>query len=568
MRTLTLEDVVETLAERVEPSLDQLVADRGALIYAAWGLPSAGSNAVLVTSCALIYLHALSAGSASSRQPSFWLERALLAAEGLRRAQRPSGLFDLVSCNYDSSPDAGFAVQRLCPLVELGRVVAPQDPDWDRLVGVVETIVRRAVEGMLTGGFHTPNHRWVIASALAYAAALWPDLAADAQGVRAVVEDYLGEGFDVDAEGAFIEHSVSVYDAVCDRSLLLLAEHWPDEAVRAAALSAVRANLDMDLYLLHADGTAETGLSRRQDRGTRQVALSLAGPYLHGARLLSEPCYARAADMLWRSDPTPGLDALNWLAYPLFKYGDPVLSTDAAAALPDDYTRLYPLNGIWRARRGPLSATLFRGGTRLLSLVYGQAELSGLKISQSYFGVGQFVGDHLEAEGETAILSTAGIERMHRPGYDLPLGRPVPPERWRETVLEREYVAFPPCAGSLIVTRSERGLDLRYQTLDNYPGVTAQLALDFAPGGIWETEDTALQPQAGQVIFLKRGYGTMRYGNDVICVGPGAYSHRTWEMRDAETAPDCVRVLLTFHTPVDHRFSLHVEHGPYDVFSA
>ena len=124
---------------------------------------------------------------------------------------------------------------------------------------------------------------------------------------------------------------------------------------------------------------------------------------------------------------------------------------------------------------------------------------------------------------------------------------------------------FPPCAGRLTVTRSEQGLELRYQTLDNYLGVTAQLALDFAPGGIWETADTAMQPRAGQVIFLKQGYGTMRYGNDVIRVGPGAFSHRTWKMRHAEPAPDCVRVLLTFHTPVDHRFALHVEHGPYDV---
>ena len=52
---------------------------------------------------------------------------------------------------------------------------------------------------------------------------------------------------------------------------------------------------------------------------------------------------------------------------------------------------------------------------------------------------------------------------------------------------------------------------------------------------------------------------------NVIRVGPGAFSHRIWEMRDAKRAPDCVRVLLIFHTPVDHRFLLHVEHGPYDV---
>ena len=567
MRTLTLTNVAHTLAARLESSLDQLVTDPqhpdcGAFIHRAWGLPSPGSSAALIAGCALLYLHSAAAPTPHPKQAA-WLEHALLAAEGLLHAQRPSGLIDLASCNYDSAPDTGFAVQRLCPLVEVGRLVRPRDPAWEKLVGRVETFVRGAVGGMLNGGFHTPNHRWVIASGLAYAAALWPDL-----DVRSVVESYLREGFDVDAEGAFVEHSVGVYDAVCDRSLLLLAEHWPDERVREDALRAARANLELDLHLLHADGSAETGLSRRQDRGIRRVPLSLAGPYLHAAQLLAEPRFTAAAELLWRSDPAPDLDALNWLAYALWKYGDPALSDDRAVALPDDYARLYPLNGIWRARRGALSATLFRGGTRLLSLVYGQAELSALKISQSYFGVGRFVGDRLEAEGETAILHAAGIERPHRPGYDLPLGRPVPPERWHETVLERAYVAFPPCASSLTVTCSGEGLELRYQTRDNYPGVVAQLALDFAPGGIWETEDTALQPQAGQVLFLKRGYGTMRYGNDAIRVGPGAFSHRTWELRDAESAPDCVRVLLTFHTPVDHRFALQVRHGPYDVRGA
>ena len=69
------------------------------------------------------------------------------------------------------------------------------------------------------------------------------------------------------------------------------------------------------------------------------------------------------------------------------------------------------------------------------------------------------------------------------------------------------------------------------------------------------------QPQAGQVIFLKQGYGTMRYGNDTIRIGPGADAHRMWAMRDTEPAPDHVRVLLTFVTPVDHTFSLSCSHG-------
>ena len=77
---------------------------------------------------------------------------------------------------------------------------------------------------MMDGGFHTPNHRWVIASALAQAARFSPD-----QDVRRTVNAYLTEGVDLDAEGFFIERSVGVYDAVNTRSLLLIAENygWP-----------------------------------------------------------------------------------------------------------------------------------------------------------------------------------------------------------------------------------------------------------------------------------------------------------------------------------------------------
>ena len=48
----------------------------------------------------------------------------------------------------------------------------------------------------------------------------------------------------------------------------------------------------------------------------------------------------------------------------------------------------------------------------------------------------------------------------------------------------------------------------------------------------------------------------MRYGNDVLRIGPGAMAHGTWEMREAEPALDHVRVLVTFLLPVDYTFTL------------
>jgi hypothetical protein len=256
--------------------------------------------------------------------------------------------------------------------------------------------------------------------------------------------------------------------------------------------------------------------------------------------------------MLWEKSSFPNIH-LDWLVYALLKGGDP---NPSPANLPEDFARYFPLNGLWRVRRGLLSASFFRNTTRLLSLVYGQAELSSLKISQTYFGqfIGRFVSDSMALEDNQLTLRSEGLSNPRRPGYELPLGRPVPPEQWTEMLKERSLRRLPPATSTLTVQEIEGGFQLRYQTLAGLSGVAAQLALDFPPGGIWETADTQTMPGAGQIIFLKQGAGSMRYGSDVIQIEPGAFSHGMWRMRDAEPAPDHVRVLLTFLTPIDFTF--------------
>ena len=546
MRRLTLDAVLEVLTDYIDAVQHWQITDPdhpgyGGLVHPDYGMPDAIYSGHFVVACACL---ALGTGDESH------LTHAAQAVDFMLRAQRPSGNVDLLSVNYDSAPDTGFAVQQLCAAIELARARKVGSPAWVTLLAKLEQFVRRAVVGMLTGGFHTPNHRWVIASALVQAHALFPDL-----DVAATVEAYLAETIDVDADGLFIERSVGVYDAVNDRSWLLIAAHrdCPEP------LDAVARNLDLDLHFLHADGTAETGLSRRQDYGTREVPLALAHCYLLYNALRPNPAFVQAAQMLWERSPQVGGHAL-WLAYPLLKYGDPV---PADVNLPDDFALHLPLNGIWRTRRGLLSASAFRDTTRLFSLVYGAAELSSVKISQTYFGThtGRFNSDSLDVVDGGVILTSEGLGRPRRPGYELPLGRPVPPEQWSVMVSERDLRQLPPARSMLTIVEADGGFDLHYQTRDGLEGVAAQVAFDFPPGGIWETADTRTRPQAGQVLFLKQGRGTMRYGHDVISIGPGAHAHGMWAMREAEVAPGHVRVLFTFLTPVDVTVQVRVFQG-------
>src|SRR5690606_37000710 len=163
--------------------------------------------------------------------------------------------------------------------------------------------------------------------------------------------------------------------------------------------------------------------------------------------------------------------------YTLLRFGEPEPSP---ADMPDHFIRHYPLNAVWRVRRGPLSATVFGGATRLMTLVYGAAELNSIKISQTYFGVGWFVSDSLRASGETAVLRSEGRQRPQRPGYVLPLGRPLSREDWQSTQVDRGWNLLPPALSGLAISAGDRGLLLHCHTLDGLHQVAAQIAFDFA----------------------------------------------------------------------------------------
>ena len=553
---ITLTRLLQPLTARVQSQRawqisDPAHPDRGAIYQAAWGVADPRTTGQFIVRCGFLAL-------GDALPDDDLLGQANRAADYLLRARRPSGLIDLISVNIDSGPDTAFAVQELCTVLELARDRSVDHAAWQPLLDKIGTFVREAVPGMLRGGFHTPNHRWVIVSALLQAHALFPDL-----DVQSVVDSYLAESIDIDDEGMFIERSVGVYDAVNDRALLFIHEHQG----LAEALAAVNRNLDTDLHLLHADGSAETGVSRRQDYGTRYVALGLVPYLLWSHHLQPNPQFAAAAAALWQrwlgNDQLSMNDRaahIDWLIYVLLKFGEPEAVTPA---LPDSFVRHFPLNGLHRVRRGPRSATFFRDATRILSLTHGEAELSSVKLSQTYFGqyIGRFQADEMNFDGEQLTMRSLGRANPRRPAYELPLGRPVPPEAWQATMAERELRWLPHAETTLTVDEVADGFDLHFRSVGGSEGVAAQLAFDFPPGGVWETDDTRTLTSAGQVIFLKQGWGAMRFGADVIRLGPGHLAHAMWQMRDAEAAPDHVRVLLTFFTPLDFVVQLRMGSG-------
>ena len=90
-----------------------------------------GDGAVLgpnsVSSASMLAYAYLLRESSHYQSPEL-LERILMVGEFGRRRRRSSGNYDLLSTNFDSSPDTGFITKSLAPAVKLAR--------WQRRMGL------------------------------------------------------------------------------------------------------------------------------------------------------------------------------------------------------------------------------------------------------------------------------------------------------------------------------------------------------------------------------------------------------------------------------------------------
>src|SRR5262245_26417831 len=99
MSSLTLATVLPLFRQHIYEMqswqiVDPAHPDFGAIVYPDYGIADAKASGNFVTGCAYL---ALGQGEVETAL----LERASLAADYMLKAQRPSGLIDLLSVNYD-----------------------------------------------------------------------------------------------------------------------------------------------------------------------------------------------------------------------------------------------------------------------------------------------------------------------------------------------------------------------------------------------------------------------------------------------------------------------------------
>jgi len=518
--------------------LDERRPDYGGFFTAGHGFagPSHVGNAASLQALGLAYLLP---DSRHHADPEI-LERILLSVAFQKRSTRPTGFVDIPQTNFDSPPDTGFVLQQLGSIAHL-LAQSPNTPGVPEIEAALTPYLTACARAVAEGGFHTPNHRWVVASGMALVDARHPD-----PTVRAAIEAYLAEGIDLNEDGEYSERSAGGYNAVCDRSLVLMAEALD----RPDLLEYVRRNLRSMLTLMQPDWTIITALSRRQDKGTRRVPTNAVDSFGYLALRDGDDDFCAATNaLLDRGGATN-----SWLAYHFAAHPEWRGEALAPGKVAETYSRHMRASGVWRVRRGRLSATAATGVEGVFSVSFGRAELSALRVHSPYFAGASFTARSLDVKDNTATLELKSDFLLPQlPGYWLPLNRPVAWDDLPHGILaERETIPRPELEVVLTVTEVDGGFDLRIRTEAGMDTVPFQIECLFGAPGHVEHAGVSATATSGGSLLLKSGDLTYRVGADAITIGPGTHGHRNV----FPMAGEGYRVYMTAWTPVDHSLQI------------
>lgn len=441
----------------------------------------------------------------------------------LATRQSPGGTF-VGGDNVLSPPDSAFTVNDVCDALELLAPHRATVPAAAALADDLDAIVHRATPALLTGGVHTPNHRWEIAAALARVHRLHP-----AAALLDRIDAWLAEGPDIDADGLWSERSPNYASAVSGPSFLVLAAVLD----RPALLDPVRRSLDATLALLLPDDTVETVQSRRQDQ-SQPFGIGPFAPLLWHLAVLDgrgdlAAVAARAAVAeTWQ----PAAVAARSMTDPLLErpLPEPVALAPAVHSFAD--ARLV------HVREPDRSVVLFAGSDvpaqghvrsglanspTFLRVVVGSVVLSDVRLSREFFGLGPFRPTALESLGDGRFRLTETVSAgYHQP---LPASARQPDGCYPLADEGRFSAAMSFGARSVDTVVLSTTVDVAVtpdavvlDVVTEGAEVPWSLQLTFRTGGTLTGVET--DAVTGERV-LAEGTGSYRVGADVVTFGPG-----------------------------------------------
>ena len=480
-------------------------------------------------------------GAISCPESVYYQSPALLkeieeALNCLLKMQHEDGTIDLLETNFHSTPDTGFMVKRLVQSYKL--LKQSNTTGYQKALQPLGQFLKSAGEALITGGIHTPNHRWVVAAALTRLNELWPD-------TRYVnrANEWLGEHIDLDPDGQYSEKSTYGYSALVDRVLITVARGLNKPEI----YDAVRKNILMMRYYIHPNGEVVTEASNRQDKGL----VATMEHYYYACRYMSlmdnDGEMAAICRLIETTSFRKLVDVLNYFLE------DPSLWKELPPkkALPVNYVKSFPYSGLVRIRREIWDATILSANPAWLTFHKGNAVLQGMRVAASFFGKGQFESDDIKYMGNAWVLSKKleGVYYQPYPKDQIPAdGDIAKMPRINRPKSNIQYLET-----KIVIAEINNGISVDIE-MTGTEGVPVSMELIFRKGGNF----TGVQahPTKTDAWLFSESAGSYTAGNNTIQFGPGKLEHKGVQLRGALPAMDAPTVYLTGFTPFKHTIQL------------
>lgn len=463
------------------------------------------------------------------------------------RMQGKDGLFDFPSCNFHSAPDTAFCLKRMtaaCRLMEL----------WDRegllasLREVYLSIIRKAVFGLIGGGFHTPNHRWAIAAALLQGHELFRS-DTNTGLLKSTADLYLGEGLDCNEDGEYPERSAGNYNAVVNASMITMYEITGDRKF----LDCILKNLDMMLTLIDPDDKVFTYHSVRQDKGKGAYPIKYFYQYLYAAAKSGGQQYEKAAHKIIKDCMERGQEAPECL-YILMQYEYLYCYRLTGYGFLEHYRRYLSSSGMLRVKNRRYTYSVMKDNSPFLYWKAGTTQLS-VRIGESCCEVRSFLP-------ETVRLNEQGctLEKTIRGWYYLPWEKPQDTSDWWEMDhTKRDKIYTEELKTMVRIDESEDGIKLNMKA-EGLAGLPLRVEVKLPEKSRLEYDKANILRKGRRKLIVKSGEIMVIHENRKLKISGGAAEHTFTGHYSESDGTDEIILYFNLYTPCEH--SIRIELVP------
>lgn len=472
----------------------------------------------------------------------------LLGLQYVKSVQHENGLFDYITCNFFSAPDTAFCIKKFIPTYEYLLQKKDRNKAEEQMLTQMEDIVRSGAFGLLEGGFHTPNHRWAIASLLAKTGMLFGE-----EKLSEAAFQYLNEGIDCNEDGEFSEKSAGNYNRVNNDAMIMLSEAFGDEKYEAYAVK----NLKMMLTYWEPDGSVFTANSTRFDKDHLCFPKDYYMEYLKMGMKYQIPEFLAMCNTIFEIVDEKNISSPDFLIWFMLNPEYRKLEYKESYRQPD-FACCYKESGIYRAKKGRYTYTVMSGKSNFLYFHNGTVKLE-MKVAGSFC-------EHRAFKAETMEVTEDGTVHLHqtmRGWYYLPFEeKQETSDWWKMDQTKRKKKMGPDMQIDVYVTPVDGGIDVRVKT-DGVKGAPWRIETAFSGIDYMASEHVMLPINGSEVLVIKDPVIEAYNNKDGILIGPGFGEHRFTEGKEdseGKTA-GCATLYFTDYTEFDHTIQIRNQKG-------